>query len=128
MRDLLIIENEDSVRDTLGSYAEKLGYNPILISDPSVCNSMKSGEQRCSAKKPCADTLLIDKDLPAIDGLRLIELQKEKGCKVASQRKALMASTLVEEESKMADRLGCHVIQKPVTCENLESWLVGQSS
>ncbi len=42
MRDLLIIEHEDIVRDTLGSFSEKLGYKPILISDPLVCNAVKS--------------------------------------------------------------------------------------
>lgn len=125
MRNLLIIENEDSVRDSLGSYTEKLGYKPILISDPLICGAVKSSGAQCSTKKPCADILLIDKDCPAIDGLRLIELQAEKGCTVNSQRKALMAKTLTDKEHKKAAILGCHVISKPVTFETLENWLMG---
>ena len=42
MRNLLIIEHEDIARDTLGSFSEKLGYKPILIFDPAVCNAVKS--------------------------------------------------------------------------------------
>jgi CheY-like chemotaxis protein len=125
MRSLLIIENEDCVRETLGRFAEKLGYKPILLSDPSVCHALQPGEQQCSTKKPCADALLIDQDLPAIDGLSLIERQVEKRCKVASQQKALMVNTITERDLQKANTLGCHVLQKTVTCETLESWLGG---
>lgn len=125
MQHILIIENEDSDRDALGRYSEALGYKPILISDPSVCKALNSGEQKCSTNKPCANILLIDKELPAIDGLSLIERQIEKGCKVASRRKALMASTMSEQDQKIASRLGFHVLQKPVTSESLENWLNG---
>jgi DNA-binding response OmpR family regulator len=123
MRNLLIIEHEDSVRDSLGLYSEKLGYKPILISDPSVCNAVKSDGQQCSNQKPCAEILLIDNDCPAIDGLSLIELQAEKGCMVNSQRKALMTSMLTEKDHEKATSLGCHVILKPVTYKAIESWL-----
>lgn len=125
MCNLLIIENEDSVRDDLGLYTEKLGYKPILISDPLVCRAVKSSGPQCSTKKPCADILLIDKDCPAIDGLTLIELQVKNGCTVNSQRKALMVSTLTDKEYKKASILGCHVISKPVTFKTLKNWLMG---
>ena len=123
MRNLLIIEHEDSVRDDLGLYTKELGYKPILMSDLLVCNSVKSVGQQCHTKKPCAEFLLIDNDCPAIDGLSLIELQAEKGCTVNKQRKALMASTLTDKEHKKATTLGCHVIPKPVTYEALEKKL-----
>ncbi len=125
MRSLLIIENKDSVRVALGGYCEKLGYKPILLSDPLVCKALQQGAQTCSTQKPCAGTLLIDQDLPAIDGLSLIECQIEKGCKVATHRKALMVNKITEQSFKNANRLGCHVLQKPVTFENLEAWLNG---
>ena len=128
MRNLLIIEHEDSVRDDLGLYTKELGYKPILISDLLVCNSVKSVGQQCHTKKPCAEFLLIDNDCPAIDGLSLIELQSEKGCTVNKQRKALMARTLTDKEHKKATTLGCHVILKPVTYKALESWLKGLES
>ena len=125
MCNLLIIEHEDIARDTLGSFSEKLGYKPILIFDPAVCNAVKSVGQICSTKKPCADILLIDNDSPGFDGLNLVELQTAKGCKVTPQRKALMARRLTEKVYEKASSLGCHVIQKPVTYKNLESWLNG---
>ena len=121
MRNLLIIENGNSVRASLGSYTEKLGYKPILISDPLACGAVNSSNSQCSTNKPCADTLLIDNDCPAIDGLRLIELQLEKGCTVNSKRKALMVSTLTDAEYIKASKLGCHVISKPVTFKSLEN-------
>ena len=123
MRNLLIIEHEDSVRVDLGLYTKELGYKPILISDPLVCNAVKSVGQQCHTKKPCAEFLLIDNDCPAIDGLSLIELQAEKGCTVNKQRKAIMASTLTDKEHKKATTLGCHVIPKPVAYKALENRL-----
>lgn len=130
MKSLLIIEHEDSVRDNLGSYSEMLGYKPILISDPLVCNAANAELKQCPTKKPCAEFLLIDNDCPAIDGLSLIELQAMKGCSVHKKQKALMASKLTDEENEKTIALGCHVISKPVTFQDLESWLnsPGESS
>lgn len=125
MRSLLIIEKEDSVRAELGGYSEELGYKPILLSDPFVCKALQPGAQQCPTHKPCADILLIDKDLPAIDGLSFIKCQIENGCKVATYRKALMVNTITEQSLKNANRLGCYVLQKPVTLETLETWLNG---
>ena len=41
MENILIIEHEDHVRNELGSYSERLGYKPILISDPLICKAAK---------------------------------------------------------------------------------------
>ena len=123
MENILIIEHEDLVRNELGSYSEKVGYKPILISDPLICKATNAELKQCPTKKPCAEFLLIDNDCPAIDGLSLIELQTRKGCSVQAKQKALMASKLTEEENKKAFTLGCHVIPKSVTFQDLESWL-----
>ena len=130
MENLLIIEHEDLVRNTLGSYSEKLGYKPILISDPLICNAANAEMKQCPTKKPCAEFLLIDNDCPAIGGLSLIELQTRKGCLVHKKQKALMASKLTDEEIEKVVTLGCHVISKSVTFQDLESWLTrpGESS
>lgn len=123
MKNLLIIEHEDHVRDNLASYTEKLGFKPITISDPLVCNAAKTSVNQCKNGKPCAEILLVDNDCPAIDGLSLIELQTQKGCSVKKKQKALMVSKLSDEENEKAISLGCHVISKPVTFYDLESWL-----
>ena len=123
MENILIIEHEDHVRNELGSYSERLGYKPILISDPLICKAANSELKQCPTKKPCAEFLLIDKDCPAIDGLSLIELQTRKGCSVQIKQKALMASKLTDEENEKAFTLGCHVISKSVTFQDLERWL-----
>ena len=130
MENILIIEHEDHVRNELGSYSERLGYKPILISEPLICKAANSELKQCPTKKPCAEFLLIDKDCPEIDGLSLIELQTRKGCSVQVKQKALMASKLTDEENEKTFTLGCHVISKSVTFQDLESWLnrPGESS
>ena len=125
MENILFIEHEDHVRNELGSYSERLGYKPILISDPLICKAANSELKQCPTKKPCAEFLLIDNDCPAIDGLSLIELQTRKGCLVQKKQKALMASKLTDEENEKAFTLGCHVISKSVTFQDLDSWLNG---
>jgi hypothetical protein len=55
MENILIIEHEDHVRNELGSYSERLGYKPILISDPLICKAANSELKQCPTKKPCAE-------------------------------------------------------------------------
>ena len=37
---ILIIDDEQCILETLGEFSEMLGYEPILIDDPSLCNSL----------------------------------------------------------------------------------------
>ena len=120
---ILIIDDEESLREILGVYSEMLGCEVELAADPSLCKSFHSDSQECTNEKPCADILVIDQNLPDLKGLDLIRQQTERGCKLPPQRKAVISASLSEDEFRQAKNLGCHVMQKPITFEIFESWL-----
>ena len=120
---ILIIDDEEGIREILGVYSEMLGYEAELVADLSQCNSFHADSNGCTEGTPCADILVIDQNLPGTKGLDLIEQQLEMGCKVPPQRKAVISASLSEEEFRQAKKLGCHVMQKPITFEIFENWL-----
>ena len=120
---ILIIDRDENVRETLGVFTEMLGYEPLFAADASSCSIIHAANQNCTEEHPCADILLIDQRLESMPGLKFVEKQIHKGCKAAARCKAIMSSTLTTEEFNYADKIGCHVLQKPVTYEILENWL-----
>jgi CheY-like chemotaxis protein len=123
MPSILIIDDEEGNRETLGVYSEMLGYEPILAEDYSSCSTILAKIQACAEEQSCADVLLINQNLATMTGLEFVEKQILKGCKAATYSKAIMSGALTQEEFKLAKKLGCHVLQKPVTYEILENWL-----
>ena len=128
MQRILIIDDEECIRETLGTFSEMLGYKPILAADPKLCNALHPDNEQCQRDQPCADILLVDQGLPGISGLRFIERQIRKGCRVPTHRKALMSGALTEHEHRQALKMGCHVLQKPVTLQVLQDWLADLDS
>lgn len=123
MSRILIIDDEEGIREILGVYCEMLGYEAVLAADPSFCQSFHTDNQQCTNENPCTDILIIDQNLPGMKGLDLIERQVEKGCKVPPQCKAVISASLSDDEFRQAKTIGCHVMQKPITFEIFESWL-----
>ncbi|NIR94792.1 MAG: response regulator, partial [Gammaproteobacteria bacterium] len=120
---ILIIDDEECIRDSLAIFAEDLGLDPVVASAPEQCTLFQDPSGHCCKSKSCTDILLIDNHLPGISGLDFIELQLEKGCKVAVSNKAVMSGAFSSRDYLHAKNLGCHVLQKPVTYELFCNWI-----
>jgi DNA-binding response OmpR family regulator len=123
MARILIIDRDETVRETLGVFSEMLGYEPLYAEDAATCQAIHSANQSCSAENACAEILLIDQRLQTMTGLEFVERQIQKGCKAATNCKAVMSDALTKQEFMLARQLGCYVLQKPVTYEIFENWL-----
>ena len=120
---MLIVDGDESSRETLGVFSEMLEFDPILAEDPSLCGVYNSNGAECDNEQPCADFILVDLSLKTMTGLDFVEHQVEKCCKAPVKYKAVMARSLSAAEFKQANKIGCHVLQKPVTYEILENWI-----
>src|SRR5579871_72008 len=63
MNTILVIDDDESLRDTIGLMLEQEGYRPLLAADG------KSGYERALAAKP--DLILVDLRLPGMSGIEI---------------------------------------------------------
>jgi CheY-like chemotaxis protein len=123
MPEIMIFDDEQDVRESLALYSEMLGYDATAAKEPHFCPAYRSN-QACDKQEPCADILLIDQFMPTMFGMDWVERQANKECKIPGHCKGILAKVFVEDDFKRAEKLGCHVLQKPVTYEILENRLV----
>ena len=118
---VLIIDDEECIRDSLGLYLSEKGYEVQTANDPSICIGVKDGFNRST--EPCADVIIVDQWMPVMTGIDFLSQRHEWGCKSASQHKALMSANLSEDLKEQAIQLGCKVFEKPVRLSEIEEWL-----
>ena len=105
-----------------------MSFNPICISDPFACQALKAGDKKCSNQSPCANILLVDNDLPEIDGLSILAEQGMNGCQISPDHKALMVKSISDVNLGQVGLVGCHLIEKPVNENNLGLWFANVES
>ena len=118
---IMLIEDEACIRDSLTWFLEDMGHEVIDGLVPFNCE-VYHGES-CSGNVSCADVLLIDQHLPGMIGLEFIQLLKERGCKGITSNMILMSGDTTSIDRTKAERLGCTVVQKPMSFEFLGDWL-----
>lgn len=119
MPKIILINDDAGVRETFELYSEMLGHEPVVV-DPSACNVLSANGQECTKDEACADILVVDQRFPGTTGLDFVQLQSDKGCRLAAQCKSVVSSSLTNAEFRQAKRIGCHVLQKPVVFEIFE--------
>jgi DNA-binding NtrC family response regulator len=119
----LIIDDEPCILETLAIAIEERGHEAVTAentsSSPACCNSLCI----CKDGEVCTNFLIIDQNLPGVKGLDFIEQLNQKNCKMPPENRAIMSAYLDNEELARADRMGCKVLNKPVTFTKLNLWL-----
>ncbi len=85
MPNILVIDDDESLRDTIGIMLEQEGFSPILVSDG------KTGYERALAVKP--DLMIVDLRLPGMSGIEIC-----KQLRAASFKTPIIVLSAVGEE------------------------------
>ena len=120
---ILIIEDEESIRDSLQWFLEDLGHEVATTEIPHQCDVYKG--ETCTRKKSCTDALIVDQHLPGMLGLDFIEQLAKHGCRGIISNMLLMSGDSTSIDSDRAERLGVTIVQKPMTFGFLDDWLEG---
>jgi CheY-like chemotaxis protein len=118
---ILIIDDEESLRETFKWHLESLGHEVIVLPDPRPCAAYM--RKPCTLKKPCADILIVDYNMPHMNGIELLELMEESGCLFPDYHKMILTGDATRIDHAAAKRLGCVIRQKPLRLADLEIWV-----
>ena len=120
---ILIVDDEESIRDSLKIYLTERGHDVLTLEHPSRCDG--ESNRLCHGYETCADVLIIDQWMPEMTGIEYLSRRHDWGCRALGQRKALISANLSEQLRLQALELGCTVFTKPVSLKQIENWLEG---
>src|SRR6204780_3017369 len=89
MTTILVIDDDESLRDTIGIMLEQEGFSPILVADG------KTGFERALAVKP--DLMLVDLRLPGMNGTEICKQVRAANLKTPM----IVLSAIGEEVDKV---------------------------
>ena len=118
---IMIIEDEESIRDSLQWFLEDLGHVVVTTAVPHQCDVYKG--QPCTRNKSCTDVLIIDQHLPGMLGLDFVDQLSKMGCKGIISNMLFISGDSTSVDMQKANSLGVTVVQKPMTFDVLEDWL-----
>lgn len=118
---IVVIDDEDCIRDTFKWHLEEKGHEVITADSPIGCDVFNDHD--CTKGTPCGDVIFIDYFLPGTNALDFIERMTEKGCKGIVKNKFVMSGNTELVDKERADKLGCHLIQKPINFDDLDNLL-----
>ncbi|MDH3998719.1 MAG: response regulator [Desulfuromonadales bacterium] len=118
---IYIVDDEPSIRDTFRWYLEDLGHEVVALEIPEYCAAYQ--DKCCEHDIPCADALLIDYHMPSINGLEFLEKMDASGCRGIHQNVMLMSGDTTKIDMERVSRLGCRVMQKPISLDVVATWI-----
>ena len=92
-------------------------------SPTTACNVSQKIGCNCINESACTDVLITDMKMPDINGLELLKLQRDCGCKALDSNKALMSALATPQQQAEVKSLGCRFIQKPFKLPEIEQWI-----
>ena len=110
---ILIIDDDDAVRDSTGALLESYGYEVLLY---------PSAEEFLEAPRTKVSCLLVDHNMPGMKGIDLLERLRGAGDKTPAVIITGCREPVLESRAKT---IGVTVLAKPLSQERLVSWVEG---
>ncbi len=121
-RRAIIFDDDTVILNLLDTFLSHKGYEVICHSEPIACPVYMLNDEHCPNGKPCADIMLTDFQMPGMNGLELLKLQRDKGCRMDIRNKAIMSGYLDEWELDF-EEMGCAYFRKPFRLSELNPWI-----
>jgi CheY-like chemotaxis protein len=124
-RRALVFDDEPLILDLLRQYLSSLGYDVVAASEPVICPLYAENAKTCPRQAPCADILITDSRMPAMNGLEFLRALTSRGCRLKPGNRALLSGYLDGDSVTAAKKMGCAFFDKPINFLRLETWITG---
>ena len=115
---VFVFDDKENILIVLKRHLEFQGHEVICANEPTACQAFQGNV--CDHNYPCGDILLTDNKMPNMTGLEFIEHMRNRGCKGLSKNKIVMSGLFSKSEREKANELGCHILFKPITVEEID--------
>ena len=99
------------------------GHHILTFSDPTVFHVCRDPECEYHEDSSCADALIVDIMMPNMSGIEFMKLQRERGCNILHENKALMSAVTSPQQQAAVEEFGCHFFKKPFKISEVKKWL-----
>ena len=118
----LVIDDDIFCLDVLVEYLSDKEFDITSSLNPT-CPMMEQNAAICPMQEPGYDIVLSDNHMPEMTGLEFFEYQRQRGCKVPPDHKALISGDISNVEEKTAKMMGYKVFHKPTPLNLIDSWI-----
>lgn len=120
---IFVFDDDPAITRLLQIMFSYKGHHVRTFPDPTACPVYNKTVCSCPQDFPCADVIITDVMMPHMNGIDMLRLQNERGCKAIAANKALMSASINREIEETARELGCHFFKKPFRINELTAWL-----
>ena len=121
-RKAMVIDDDVHCLNIAVEYLLDKGFDVTSSLSPT-CPMINENYTNCIPMIAQYDLVLSDYHMPEMTGLELFEYQRQRGCKVAPHRKALISGNISAEDQRIAESIGYKVFHKPTSLDLLDQWI-----
>lgn len=88
-----------------------------------LCPVYAAEVEACTLRKPCADIVITDNQMPRMTGIEMLLLRVQRGCKIDVRNEAVASADLDTRQRKIIEKLGCAFFSKPFRLSDMLNWL-----
>jgi len=122
---VLVIDDEECIRDTIKWHLEDQGHEVLTFSDPTeidfdaICNQSNT----C----PC-HILLTDFQMPKMNGIQFLKEVNKRDCKVIPENRYLITAYGNSIPTEEVEQIGCTTVHKPLSLRQLDELVLKAAS
>ncbi len=120
---VIVFEDNQAVSDLFKKMLQGFGHHILTFSDPTVFHVCRDPECEYHEDSSCADALIVDIMMPNMSGIEFMKLQRERGCNILHENKALMSAVTSPQQQAAVEEFGCHFFKKPFKISEVKKWL-----
>jgi CheY-like chemotaxis protein len=119
----IIFDDEIILLDLFKKWMVQRGYEVLTFSEPKACQLYANHSDKCTQKHRCADVVITDFRMPNMTGLEMLQIQKQRGCKLDVKQKAVISGDIESENKRLIKEMGVSFFQKPLIIPEFSAWL-----
>ncbi len=120
-RRIIVFDDDIVVTGLLKKFSLLRDYDVVTYLEPVIC-PIYSNRTECDADSPCADIMIVNFRMPAMNGINLLRTQQMRKCGLTSKNKALITGYADAFDRDTVEDLGCALFEKPLDFTRLAAW------